>query len=248
MPYSVMSSNSNCRSFQGFSRETSDFLWELTFHNERPWFQEHKEEYLRFLHEPFHLLAEETAQLMRAEFPDADFSLHISRIYRDARRLFGRGPYKDHLWFTLFDGGNRHSEGPCFWFELSAATFSYGLGSFEVTPAEMEAFRSSIDLNPARFERLVVEALAAGDFRIIGPEYKRPKKDLGPILNPWYNRKNAGLEHLEDFDPAALGPELPEVLCSAYRRLMPLYRYFLACCRAAETRNSDELRRIDDGS
>ena len=49
-----------------------------------------------------------------------------------------------------------------------------------------------------------------------------PKKDLGPILNPWYNRKNAGLEHLEDFDPAALGPELPEVLCSAYRRLMPL--------------------------
>lgn len=27
--------------------------------------------------------------------------LKTSRIYRDARRLFGRGPYKDHLWFCV---------------------------------------------------------------------------------------------------------------------------------------------------
>ena len=33
--------------FEGFTRETSDFLWELTFHNERPWFQEHKDQYMR---------------------------------------------------------------------------------------------------------------------------------------------------------------------------------------------------------
>ena len=25
----------------------------------------------------------------------------VSRIYRDARRLHGRGPYKDHLWFCV---------------------------------------------------------------------------------------------------------------------------------------------------
>jgi uncharacterized protein (DUF2461 family) len=185
---------------------------------------------------------------MRQEFPEEDFALHISRIYRDARRLFGRGPYKDHLWFTLFDGGNHQTEGPCLWFELSAATFSYGFGMFEATPAEMEAFRSSIDSNPARFERLAGDVLRMPGFRIIGPEYKRPKKDVGPLLNPWYNRKRVGLEHVEDFDPAALGPELPETLCSAYRRLLPMYRYLLACCRTADTQNSDQLRRINDGS
>ena len=220
----MMDRQKNCQPFQGFSRETSEFLWELTFHNERSWFLEHKEEYLRVLHEPFHALAEDTACRMRQEFPEADFALHISRIYRDARRLFGRGPYKDHLWFTLFDG------------------------VFEVTPTEMEVFRSSIDSNPARFERLAEDAAKMRGFRIIGPEYKRQKKDVGPLLNPWYNRKRVGLEHMEDFDPAALGPELPEILCSAYRRLMPLYRYLLTCCRAAELQNTDELRRMNDGS
>ena len=244
----MMDRQNNCQPFQGFSREASEFLWELTFHNERPWFLEHKEEYLRVLHEPFHALAEDTACRMRQEFPEADFALHISRIYRDARRLFGRGPYKDHLWFTLFDGGDHRNEGPCFWFELSAATFSYGLGLFEVTPTEMEVFRSSIDSNPARFERLAEDAAKMRGFRIIGPEYKRQKKDVGPLLNPWYNRKRVGLEHMEDFDPAALGPELPEILCSAYRRLTPLYRYLLTCCRAAELQNTDELRRMNDGS
>ena len=243
-----MDRQSSRPAFQGFSRETSEFLWELSFHNERPWFLEHKEEYLRVLHEPFHALAEETADRMRQEFPEEDFALHISRIYRDARRLFGRGPYKDHLWFTLFDGGNHQTEGPCFWFELSAATFSYGLGMFEATPAEMEAFRSSIDSNPARFERLAGDVMKMHGFRIIGPEYKRPKKDVGALLNPWYNRKRVGLEHVEDFDPAALGSELPDTLCSAYRRLLPMYRYLLACCRAADLQNPDELRRINDGS
>ena len=112
----------------------------------------------------------------------------------------------------------------------------------------MEVFSSSIDSNPARFERLAEDAAKMRGFRIIGPEYKRQKKDVGPLLNPWYNRKRVGLEHMEDFDPAALGPELPEILCSAYRRLMPLYRYLLTCCRAAELQNTDELRRMNDGS
>ena len=122
--------------FEGFTRETSDFLWELTFHNERPWFQEHREQYMRVLHEPFHALAEDTLAEMQRAFPGENFTLHVSRIYRDARRLFGRGPYKDHLWFTLFNSDNRHTEGPMFWFEISASTFSYGLGFFDVTPSE----------------------------------------------------------------------------------------------------------------
>ena len=84
--------------FQGFSKETGEFLWELSFHNERPWFLEHKEQFERVLNQPFKALAQETAELLQARFPDMQVQCHVSRIYRDARRLFGRGPYKDHLW------------------------------------------------------------------------------------------------------------------------------------------------------
>ena len=66
-------------------------------------------------------------------------------------------------------------------------------------------------------------------------------------MNPWYNRKQVGLEHVEDFDPNALGPELSDTLCETFQSLMPLYRYFLTCCRAAAAQDSDELRRRDHG-
>ena len=139
--------------FEGFTQETSEFLWELSFHNERPWFLEHKEQFERVLNRPFKALAEDTLERMRELYPDKDMQAHVSRIYRDARRLFGRGPYKDHLWFTVKGDGN-YQEGPMFWFEIHAATYSYGLGFFDVTPAEMERFRRTIDADPARFERL----------------------------------------------------------------------------------------------
>lgn len=233
--------------FEGFTRETSDFLWELSFHNERPWFQEHKEHYMRVLHEPFHALAEDAAAVMSEAFPLSNFSLHVSRIYRDARRLFGRGPYKDHLWFNIFNGDNRHTEGPSFWFELSAATFSYGLGFFDVTPSQMEAFRESIEANPARFERIASDVTKMRGFHIIGPEYKRLKKDLGPVLNPWYNRKYVGMERQRDFDPELLGPALTGTITRAYRRMMPLYDYLYECYCSVQEQTHDELRRIDNG-
>ncbi len=219
--------------FKGFTRETSDFLWDLTFNNERSWFQEHREQYLQVLHEPFHALAEDTLTEMQRMFPLANFTLHVSRIYRDARRLFGRGPYKDHLWFTVYNGDNRHTEGPMFWFELSASTFSYGLGFFDITAAQMEAFRSSIDANPARFERLAADVGKMLGFHLTGPEYKRPKKDLGPLINPWYNRKRVGLERERDFDPMLLGPDLTTTITHAFQRLMPMYDYLYECYSSA---------------
>ena len=90
--------------FTGFTSEAGEFLWELAFHNEKPWFEAHKEQFLRAVKEPFDALAKETLALVQKKHPDEPYRLHISRIYRDARRLFGRGPYKDHLCFTLCTG------------------------------------------------------------------------------------------------------------------------------------------------
>ena len=146
--------------FTGFTSETGEFLWELAFHNEKPWFEAHKEQFLRAVKEPFDALAKETLALMRQKHPDEPYCLHISRIYRDARRLFGRGPYKDHLWFTLWTGEDRHNS-PVFWFELSPASFSYGVGFYTATAEQMAALRRYIDANPAEMERLAKRGTTA---------------------------------------------------------------------------------------
>ncbi len=228
--------------FQGFTKETSDFLWELSFNNERPWFLAHKEQFERCLNEPFKALAAETAERMRERFPGREWRMHASRIYRDARRLFGRGPYKDHLWFTVWSDVTGHDDGPAFWFEIGPSTFEYGVGFFEAPPATMEVFRRMIDANPARFARIAEELSHMRGLRILGPEYKRPKGNHEKPIGDWYNRRWLAVEWVQDFGGELLKPELPEFLTKAYARLMPLYEFFLEVYYAAGE-NREETRR-----
>ena len=224
--------------FEGFSQETGDFLWELSFHNERPWFLAHKEQFLRVLDAPFKALGADCLALMRQRLPERELRLHVSRIYRDARRLFGRGPYKDHLWFILYEG-DKHENGPCFWFELGAATYSYGMGFWEATPSQTEAYRRLIDANPAAFERLI-RPIEAKKYRLYGAEYKRPKAQREPPVSRWYNRRSLSVGMEKDFGGDALSERLPLLVADCFEELLPLYDFLWAAFRAAKAADAEE--------
>ncbi len=210
--------------FTGFTQETSDFFWELQFHNERPWFEEHKARYRRAVAEPFAALANETLDRFTEAAPDYDWTLHLSRIYRDARRLFGRGPYKDHLWFSIQEGRDWAGV-PCFWFEISAGDFGRGMGWWDVSAAQMAAYRRRIDADPAGFARMIRELTADGRFSDYNELYKRPKKDVGEFLNPWYNCRRPGVGCEQPFGGEALTAELPALLTEDFCRLLPYYEF-----------------------
>ena len=114
--------------FQGFSQEAVDFLWGIRFNNERGWFEARKEEYLTLVAGPMRELGEQVHAAVEEEFPKLGLNLHVSRIYRDARRLHGRGPYKDHLWFTLRRPKEEWVSQPAFYFELAPEYYSMGMG------------------------------------------------------------------------------------------------------------------------
>ena len=203
--------------FSGFSKETGEFLWELAFNNERPWFLAHKETFERVLNEPFKALARELYDEMGRLCPGEDFSVHVSRIYRDARRLFGRGPYKDHLWLTLTPAA-ASDYGPAFWFQIGASDYS-------------EAFRAAIAANPAAFERLVKKLSPMKGFTLHGEEFRRPKGDLGEVINPWYNRKYLDFGTDRDHDALLYSHELPRRVAEDWSRLMPLCRFMTEAVR-----------------
>ena len=79
--------------FTGFTDETVDFMWGIRFNNERSWFESHKEIYLTQFYRPMCDLAEELYGFMLEKRPDCGLIRKVTRIYRDARRLHGRGPY-----------------------------------------------------------------------------------------------------------------------------------------------------------
>ena len=104
--------------FTGFTDETVDFMWGIRFNNERSWFEAHKEIYLEHFYRPMTELADEIYAFLREQRPDYGLVRKVTRIYRDARRLHGRGPYKESLWFTVEQPSEQWTARPVFWFEL----------------------------------------------------------------------------------------------------------------------------------
>lgn len=202
-----------------------DFLWELSLNNERAWFQPRRETYRQLVEAPFKELAGEVEERMDSRWPEEKLSLHVSRIYRDARRLFGRGPYHDHLWFSLQRRGAEH-RGPMFWFEFGAEGSSHGVGFWSRTARQAELFRARIDRDPEGFEALVLGIPDREKSRLWGEEYKRPKGDRGELVNPWYNRKQASVGYENYFGQSLFSEKLPELLAESFGGLMPVYRFF----------------------
>ena len=210
--------------FRGFSKATGDFLWSLSMNNDRTWFQAHRQEYEDALNRPFKALTDDALERMRAAFPDQDFQAHISRIYRDARRLFGRGPYKDHLWFSI-QSGERRAHGPMFWFEVNCTGWCCGAGNWEDAADIAEHWRARIDADPARFEEIIRGIEARGPYLLYGESYKRPKADRGELLNPWYNRKHLSVGYEYGYGGAMYSAELVDTLVETYTALMPFYLF-----------------------
>ncbi len=225
------------------SEQGIDFLWELSLNNERPWFQARREEYRRLVEAPFKELAEAARARMDQLWPEESLGLHVSRIYRDARRLFGRGPYHDHLWFSLQRQGAER-QGPMLWFEFGVEGSSHGAGFWNCTARQAELYRANIDRDPEGFAALVLEIPDREKSRLWGEEYKRPKGDRGELLNPWYNRKEPSVGYENYFGQGLFAQDLPERLAESFGGLMPMYRFFRKIYEESLKENSNFMNKL----
>lgn len=114
--------------FTGYTDQTVDVFWGIRFNNDRAWFAEHKQEFQDAVMTPTKALAGELYDWFQETYPDLHLNVHISRIYRDARRLFGRGPLNDHIWFSFQNAIENRGEAPCFWFQVGADGYGCGAG------------------------------------------------------------------------------------------------------------------------
>lgn len=209
--------------FQGFSQGAVDFLWGIRFHNERAWFEAHKEEYLTLVDRPLRELGAQAAQVMGEKYPKLGLGLKVSRIYRDARRLYGRGPYKDHLWFSLRRFGEQEGAVPCFYFELAPEYYSYGVGAYDPSPLTMAKLRARVDRDPKPLEKLARRLNRQTEFVLEGELYKRPKGDPGPLLSPWYNRRQITLASDHNCEGVLFTPQLADQVIQGFCFLEPYY-------------------------
>lgn len=138
--------------------------------------------------------------------------------------MHGRGPYKEHLWFTIERPHERFESVPALYFELAPNYYSYGCGYWEAGAATMAKLRARIDNDPKPLERLA-RRLNKSKFVLSGEEFKRPKGDAGKLLNPWYNRKNIAIGYDDNPEGVLFTPQLKDNVLDGFRFLMPYYRY-----------------------
>ena len=214
--------------FQGFSDRTVDFLWGIRFNNEKSWFEQHKEDYLRDLYRPMVELNREVWQRLSAAAPDLALVGKVSRIYRDARRLHGRGPYKDHLWFCVEQPSEQWTARPTFWYELGPEVWSCGMGYYMPRPLTMAKLRARIDRDPKTMEVLTRKLERQSEFRLETEYYTRPRSAApSRLLEPWYRMKSFTICHEEKLTEELFSRDIAERLKRDFDFLLPYYDYFV---------------------
>jgi uncharacterized protein (TIGR02453 family) len=213
--------------FEGFTPDTIDFMWNLRFNNQKPWFEAHKEDYKRVFQTPMKALGADVFERVLSLYGDRGFIHKISRIYKDARRLRGDGPYRDHLWFSIEKPSPEWTSTPTLWFELSPETWSYGLGYYQAKPETMAKLRARIDQAPKKFEKLIAPLATQDEFVLEGAEYVRKKEAPSAKTAEWYNKKGLSLIHTQPCGPELFSAELTDRLVAGFAFLMPFYDYFV---------------------
>jgi uncharacterized protein (TIGR02453 family) len=213
--------------FEGFSQQTIDFMWNLRFNNEKPWFEAHKDEYLCDFLGPMKALGKEVFERVSSDFGGRGFIHKISRIYKDARRVRGGEPYRTNLWFSIERPSEEWTSTPVFWFELAPENWSYGLGYYQARPDTMAKHRVRIDRDPRVFEKLIAPLGKQDEFSLDGPEYARKKEAPTQKTAQWYNKKSFSLIHNQSNGSELFSPNLANRLVAGYAFLMPFYDYFI---------------------
>ena len=214
--------------FTGFTDETVDFMWGIRFNNERTWFEAHKETYVKEFYEPMKALGDEMYDFLREKRPEYDLIRKVTRIYRDARRLHGRGPYKESLWFSIEQPAEAWTDKPSFWFELTPDGWSYGMGYWVSKPVTLAKLRNRIDRDPTTMEALMRKLNRQTEFTLDTVDYKKLRSPApSAILEPWYRAKYFSIGHADKLTDELFSREIVDRLKQGYEFLLPFYDYFI---------------------
>jgi uncharacterized protein (TIGR02453 family) len=222
-------------SFGGFSPESLGFFEGLAANNNKVWFEDHRDDFEQYLMEPLKSLVSDLSGAMLAidpglvTIPAVDKT--ISRIYRDTRFSRNKSPYKTCLWITFKRRSPDWKTAPCFFFEISADGYRYGMGFYSATKETMDSLRRFIEAKPAEFRNIVADFGKQDTFTLEGDRYKRPLNPALPDdLQLWHGRKNIYFICQRPVDGRLFTRGICDDLREGFGLLKPLYGMLRRVC------------------
>jgi uncharacterized protein (TIGR02453 family) len=227
------------RRFNGFPREAFSFLKNIKTHNDKRWFEAHRDEYERSLLQPLRDLVTDLSDFMLGI--DLSFEVTpsvgktISRIYRDTRFSKDKSPFRDCVWIVFKRSTKDWSGwGVGYFLEINPTWYRFGLGFYDAAPPVMAEFRRRIDEDPKAFLKAIAWFGKQTTLGLEGETYKRAKgEDKPEPIRTWYNHKSFYLSCNRKLDESIRTARLVDDLTAAFAPTAPLYDYLLSTIAAA---------------
>ena len=213
--------------FTGFTRETLEFFMAIRFNNNREFFQDNHDWYMRSVRRPLMDLASELADAVGEIDPDLERRPErtVSRINRDIRFSRDKSPYRDWMWIGFHRRENKGGT-PGYFVDISDDHLGWGMGFWEDNRPLMQAHRLMLEKAPQEF----MEALSASteNLEVSMRAYKRMAipEAIPEELKAWYPLRSFYLYGERKDEAGILDPGLAPFLQNEFRRMAPLYRYF----------------------
>lgn len=153
--------------FHGYSPDTFHFLTALALNNNRPWFEEHRQDYERHILEPSLALIADLEPVIKGISPHytavpKKMGGSLMRLYRDTRFSRDKTPYKTNvgIQFRHERAGDVHA--PAFYLHLATDECFTGAGSWRPESEPLLAYRTWLANHPEDYHAALARAEAGG--------------------------------------------------------------------------------------
>lgn len=134
--------------FTGFPKATVKFFTDLNKHNDKIWFEQHKDDFDNDVMAPARVFVAEMGERLKTISPqvnaDPRVNKSIFKLHRDTRFSPDKTPFKTHLGLIFWEGNRKRMECSCYYFHLEPPNLFLGAGLYSFPKPHLEEFRKSV--------------------------------------------------------------------------------------------------------
>ena len=221
--------------FDGFPKELTTFFAELAMNNTKPWFNEHKKDYEKFVLEPSKLFVVVMGERLSELSPDINaipaVNKSLFRLNRDIRFSKDKSPYKTNLGILFWEGTKKRMECPGFYFHVEVNNLMLGGGIYQFPKDMLERYRKAAsNKNAGKELNKVVNGLKQEKINLGGAYYKRVPQGYDPEHENAELLKYNGLYTMAEtkIPKEFYSDKLIDYCFERYKKMHPLHKWILA--------------------
>ncbi|RLA78708.1 MAG: DUF2461 domain-containing protein [Epsilonproteobacteria bacterium] len=218
--------------FSGFSKKTLPFLESIRQNNDKEWFENHRDEYEKYILEPSRAFVEEFGEHLQVLEPTINFSPKINkslfRIYRDTRRMGAiKVPLKHRIGVIFWQGNGSRMQTSSFYLHFSPDELFIAVGVRWFEKPMLDAYREYI-MDDTRRENLqkTLKSLNAKGYSTIEKGYKRYPRGFNAQMSNAELSLYKGMAICKILEPKLIedGDKFIDTLYKIYEEMLPLQK------------------------